>query len=185
MKGNRIGFAILFFILLAMFMSGCSRQQPKEVMSAIDRGVAVLHPTDGHQARGIVIFTKIAEGVQIVADIEGLSAGKHGFHIHEYGDCSAPDATSAGGHFNPDNMPHGGPKDEKRHVGDLGNIAADQNGKGHLEMIDTVISFEGPHSIIGHAVIVHAREDDLKSQPTGNAGPRASCGVIGIAKAME
>jgi len=185
MKGNRIVLAVLFLILSVMLLSTCSRQQSKEVMPAVDKGVAVLHPTEGNKARGIVIFTKIAEGVQIVADIEGLSPGKHGFHIHEYGDCSAPDATSAGGHFNPENMPHGGSKDEKRHVGDLGNIVADQNGKGHLEMIDTVISFEGLHSIIGRAVIVHAGEDDLKSQPTGNAGPRISCGVIGIAEGIR
>ena len=77
-------------------------------------------------------------------------------------------------------MPHGGPDDAKRHVGDLGNLVADDNGMAHFEMTDTVISFSGPHSIIGRAVIVHSGEDDLETQPTGNAGARLACGVIGI-----
>jgi Cu-Zn family superoxide dismutase len=79
-------------------------------------------------------------------------------------------------------MPHAGPKEEKRHVGDLGNITADQNGVAKLEMTDKVIGLDGPHSIIGRSVIVHAQVDDFKTQPTGAAGARVACGVIGIAK---
>jgi Cu-Zn family superoxide dismutase len=119
-------------------------------------------------------------GVQIVADLEGLEPGKHGFHIHENGDCSAPDAESAGGHFNPDGSPHGAPDNpaSQRHVGDLGNVEADADGKAHYERTDQIISMEGDNSIVGKAVIVHAQSDDLQTQPTGGAGPRLACGVI-------
>jgi Cu-Zn family superoxide dismutase len=148
----------------------------------ITKAVAVLHPTKGNSVRGIVTFTKEKGGIRVVADLEGLTPGKHGFHIHEYGDCSAPDGTSAGGHFNPEGKPHGAPTSKNRHVGDLGNITANAEGKAHYDWTDPVISFAGTRSVVGRAIIVHAGEDDLKSQPTGNAGPRIACGVIGIAK---
>jgi Cu-Zn family superoxide dismutase len=144
------------------------------------KATAELKPTEGNNATGTVTFTSVDGGVQIVADLEGLEPGKHGFHIHESGDCSAPDAESAGGHFNPDGSPHGAPDNpaSQRHVGDLGNVEADADGKAHYESTDQVISMEGENSIVGKAVIVHARSDDLQTQPTGVAGPRLACGVI-------
>jgi Cu-Zn family superoxide dismutase len=148
---------------------------------APDMAVAVLHPTKGNKVRGTVWLERRGEEIKLSVRLEGLQPGKHGFHIHEYGDCSAGDATSAGGHFNPEGSPHGGPKDEKRHVGDLGNVMADDKGEVRAEITDSVISFSGPHSIIGRAVVVHAKADDLKSQPTGAAGARVACGVVGIA----
>jgi Cu-Zn family superoxide dismutase len=157
-------------------------QQAMEPMTEFANAVAVLHPTEGNTAHGVVRFTKTAEGVKVVADVSGLTPGKHGFHIHEYGDCSAPNGTSAGGHFNPEGMEHAGPDSPKRHVGDLGNLEADADGNAHLEYVDKHLMLNGPKSIIGRGVIVHANEDDLKSQPTGNAGGRVACGVIGIAK---
>ncbi len=150
--------------------------------AVVTRAVCVLHPTTGNNVTGLVTFTKTDSGILVVADVEGLTPGKHGFHVHEYGDCSSPDGTSEGGHFNPDNMPHGGPNSMQRHVGDLGNIVAGEDGKAHLEMVDKLISFSGKHDIIGRGIIVHAGEDDLVTQPTGNAGARVACGVIGIAK---
>jgi superoxide dismutase, Cu-Zn family len=148
------------------------------------KAVAVLYPTTGNQAHGSVMFTKVGNGVKVVADVEGLSPGNHGFHIHEFGDCTALDGKSAGGHFNPDGTPHGAPtaSAKNRHVGDLGNITAHTNGKAHLELVDSLLTFDGPHSVIGRGVIVHAGKDDLTSQPTGAAGSRMACGVIGIAK---
>jgi Cu-Zn family superoxide dismutase len=142
--------------------------------------VAELKPTEGNKVSGTVTFSSRNGTVLVVADLEGLEPGKHGFHIHENGDCSAPDATSAGGHFNPDNTPHGAPENlpAQRHIGDLGNLEADADGKAHLENVDQLISLEGPNAIVGKAVIVHAQPDDLSSQPTGNAGPRVACGVI-------
>jgi Cu-Zn family superoxide dismutase len=148
---------------------------------AVDRAVAVLHPTEGHQVTGTVIFTEVADGVQIETTVEGLEPGRHGFHIHVLGDCTAPDGTSAGGHYNPDGHPHAGPEQEKRHMGDLGNLEADPMGRAHYERLDGYVTLNGPKSIVGRAVIVHAGEDDLTTQPTGNAGARLACGVIGIA----
>ncbi len=148
----------------------------------ITKAVAELHGTKGNDVSGIVTFTKVANGIRIVADVTGLKPGKHGFHIHEYGDCTAEDGTSAGGHFNPENVQHGAPTDSIRHVGDLGNIEAGKDGTAHFEMTDALMSFSGSHSIIGRGVIVHGGEDDLTSQPSGNAGPRVACGVIGIAE---
>jgi superoxide dismutase, Cu-Zn family len=145
------------------------------------KGVAVLHPTEGNTARGVVTFTPRDGEVAVRVEMTGLEPGKRGFHVHEFGDCSAPDATSAGGHYDPTGMPHGAPGDEKRHVGDLGNVTADDDGVVSEEIVDPVISLQGPRSIIGRSVVVHAEEDDFVTQPTGDAGPRVACGVIGIA----
>ncbi|MCX6287322.1 MAG: superoxide dismutase family protein [Bacteroidetes bacterium] len=148
------------------------------------KAICVLYATQGNTVSGTVIFTRLPEGVRVVADLNGLTPGKHGFHIHEFGDCSSPDGSSAGGHFNPSGSPHGSPMDMSRHAGDMGNIEADANGKAHMEYIDPHMSFDGPASILGRSVIVHAKEDDMKTQPTGNAGPRIACGVIGLSKAQ-
>ena len=146
------------------------------------KAIAVLHPASGSNVSGTVTFTGSGDKVKVVADITGLTPGKHGFHIHEFGDCSDPKATSAGGHFNPGHKQHGAPDSSERHAGDLGNIDADPSGKAHLELTDSVMKLSGADSIIGHAVIVHEKADDLKTQPTGDAGGRLACGVIGIAK---
>ncbi len=146
------------------------------------KAIAVLHPTQGSNVAGKVTFTASGDQVKVVADITGLTPGKHGFHIHEFGDCSDPKAASAGGHFNPTNHQHGSPDAENRHAGDLGNIEADSSGKAHLELTDKVMKLTGADSIVGHAVIVHEKADDLKTQPTGDAGGRVACGVIGIGK---
>lgn len=150
--------------------------------ASVTKAVAVLSPTKGNNVSGAVTFTKVEGGVKIVADVMGLTPGQHGFHIHEFGDCSAPDAMSAGGHFNPHHMQHGAPEASVRHAGDFGNLEADASGKAHYERVDTTISLDGADSIVGHGVIVHEKADDLKTQPTGNAGVRAACGVIGVAK---
>jgi superoxide dismutase, Cu-Zn family len=154
---------------------------PKMAESKVEKAICVLYPTKDSKVTGKVVFIKTDAGIKVIADIEGLTEGNHGFHIHACGDCSSEDGLSAGGHFNPDNKMHGAPVDSMRHAGDLGNIVADKSGKAHLEYTDNDISFEGPHSIIGRSVIVHKNADDLKTQPTGNAGARVACGVIGIA----
>ncbi len=146
------------------------------------KAIAVLSPTANSKVMGTVTFTQSGDEVKVVADITGLTPGKHGFHIHEFGDCSSPDGKSAGGHFNPEHHDHGAPTATDRHEGDLGNIEADASGKAHLELTDKVLKFSGADSIIGHAVIVHEKADDLKTQPTGDAGGRVACGVIGVAK---
>ena len=159
-------------------------QMKHEEMShpLISKAIAILHPTKGNSVAGVVRFEVVEKGIRVVADFTGLSKGKHGFHIHEYGDCSSDDGSSAGGHFNPAGMPHSMPSSDTRHAGDLGNIEADGSGNAHLEYTVHTISMSGPNSIVGRGVIVHEKEDDLKTQPTGNAGARLACGVIGIAK---
>lgn len=144
----------------------------------VRRAVAKVEATQGHQVKGTITFTKVDNGVRTVVDLTGLTPGEHGFHIHEKGDCSAADATSAGSHYNPTGAPHGGPDSPQHHMGDLGNVTADQSGKAHLDRVFTFLSLDGPNSIVGKAIIVHADRDDLTSQPTGNAGGRVACGVI-------
>jgi Cu-Zn family superoxide dismutase len=182
---NRSGFLLAgILIILALGLIGCAQPEPQQKTDevAFTKAIAVLHPTAGNNVHGTVTFTKMANGIQVVAHVEGLTPGDHGFHIHEFGDCSAPDATSAGAHFEPLGKPHGAPTSADRHVGDLGNITAGEDGSAHLEWLDTHLAFSGQKSIIGRAIIVHANPDDLTSQPTGNAGGRVACGVIGIAK---
>lgn len=173
---------IVLIAALSASMIGCAKQAPQPSGATVDKAIAVLHPTAGNEAHGIVTFTKEQDGIRVVAQVEGLTPGKHGFHIHEFGDCSAADGKSAGGHFNPANVAHAGPTDAERHVGDLGNITTDESGTANLDWLDSHLALQGPNSIIGRGVIVHAQEDDLTSQPTGNAGARVACGVIGIAK---
>lgn len=156
--------------------------QSHEQGETFTHAVAVLSPTAGSEARGMVTFTQVETGVLVVADLTGVEPGMHGFHIHEFGDCSADDGTSAGGHFNPEGTEHAAPSDSYRHVGDLGNVTADDTGTVHHEYTDTHVAFSGPNSIIGRGVIVHAGEDDLATQPTGAAGARVACGVVGIAR---
>jgi Cu-Zn family superoxide dismutase len=149
------------------------------IVEGVD-AVATLSPTEGNDVRGRVTFAEIEDGVLVVAEVSGLSAGMHGFHIHENGDCSAPDASSAGGHYDPTGAPHGAPNDpaSERHVGDLGNLEAGADGVARYERVDSVISLSGPNTIVGKAVIVHAGQDDYTTQPTGAAGGRLACGII-------
>ncbi len=143
--------------------------------------VAVIHGFGDSPAKGVVRFMATEDGVAITGEISGLKPGKHGFHIHEFGDCSSADPKCHGGHFNPDKKKHGGPNDVERHVGDLGNITANGRGIAKFDMKDRLIALSGPRSIIGRAVILHAKADDLKSQPSGDAGDRIAGGVVGIA----
>lgn len=159
----------------------------KSVGQAADKAAAAvagkvasvtLASTQGNHARGTVTFTQDAKGVKVVGSFTGLNLGEHGFHVHEKGDCSAPDAASAGGHFNPVTHKHGARDAAERHVGDLGNLKADPYGLARVDFVDEQISLDGPSSIIGKAVIIHEKADDFTTQPTGNAGGRLACGVI-------
>jgi superoxide dismutase, Cu-Zn family len=150
--------------------------------AASDHAVAVLQPASDGKVRGTIHFRKRPAGVHVQGTITGLLAGAHGFHVHEYGECSAPDFSSAGDHFNPTGAPHGARMDAKRHVGDLGNVEAGASGTVDIDYTDPHLRFEGDRSILGRGVIVHEKADDFKTQPTGNAGGRLACGVIGAAK---
>lgn len=151
-----------------------------------EEATAILAPTEGYNASGTVTFTQMGSGVRVVAEVMGVPEGQHGFHIHETGDCSAPDASSAGGHFNPTDAPHGAPTNaaDQRHVGDLGNLDAGADSTGTYDRTDTILSLQGPNAIIGKAVILHSGADDLTSQPSGDAGDRIACGIIEISDTM-
>jgi Cu-Zn family superoxide dismutase len=174
--------ALCTFVSLRLQAQVPAKHEPMAA-GGITKAIAVLHATKiGGEASGIVTFTKVQGGVHVEAEIRGLTPGLHGFHIHEFGDCSSPDAMSAGGHFNPAKAEHGAPTAGKRHVGDLGNIEASARGVAKLDVVDPLLGFSGPSSIIGRGLIVHEKPDDLKTQPTGNAGGRVACAVIGVAK---
>lgn len=172
----------LFFFAMACTEPETSEHQMSYEDSDLNQLVAVINPTEGHEAHGVVMFTQADEGVRVQANISGLdSDGVHGFHVHEFGDCRADDALSAGGHYNPTGMDHGGPMDENRHMGDMGNLESDSDGVAELDYIDEKIDLSGVNSVLGLAVIVHEQRDDLESQPVGDAGGRIGCGIIGIA----
>jgi Cu-Zn family superoxide dismutase len=146
------------------------------------KAVCVLSPTKGSDVHGVITFTQTDNGVEISGEVTGLKPGKHGFHVHEFGDLNSPDGMATGGHFDSAKHMHGAEDAADRHTGDLGNIEADGGGKAAIKRTDKVIALSGPNSIIGRGLIVHEKEDDLKTQPTGNAGGRIAQGVIGVAK---
>lgn len=152
----------------------------------VTKAVAVLTTGTIH---GTVYFIKQdpSAPVQVYGNVTGLNPGRHGFHVHRFGDLTGG-CKSAAAHYNPANTDHGAPADDIRHVGDLGNIEADYNGNAIFNFYDRLLFLDGPQNILGRAVVVHEREDDLgrtlhpESRTTGNAGGRLGCGVIGIAQ---
>jgi Cu-Zn family superoxide dismutase len=156
-------------------------------VSAIDdqtrEAAARLEPTKGSTVSGTARFQ--AEGkdnVRITVSVKGLKPGAaHGLHVHEKGDCSAPDATSAGPHFALPDQRHGDGQSGQHHAGDLGNIKADEQGNAEVTITvpDSKLSLTGgPVDVVGRALVVHGGQDDLKSQPAGDSGPRMACGVV-------
>jgi len=141
--------------------------------------VAEMKPASKSEVSGSVTFTEKDGKVEVAIDLKGLKPGDHGFHIHEKGDCSAVDATSAGGHFNPDQKKHGAPDAPEHHAGDFGNLTAGDDGTVKTTVtVDFITLGDEPNSAVGKGVIVHEKKDDLKTQPTGDAGGRVACGVV-------
>lgn len=149
----------------------------------VDEAVAVLVPVGDSGVEGTIRFERADDGkVEVTGEVRGLTPGKHGFHVHQFGDLSdRQEGKSAGDHFAGGTEHHGAPDAERRHAGDLGNIVAGEDGVAKIEMTDAVISLSGPHSILGRAVVVHAGEDKF-TQPSGDAGGRVAFGVVGISK---
>ena len=136
---------------------------------------AQLAARSGSAVSGNVVFTERGGNLRIDGQLAGLTPGEHGFHIHEIGDCSAPDASSAKGHYNPTSKPHGPLDSANHHGGDLPNLTA--NAQGEARLADEIKGLT-LKEIIGRSVVVHADPDDYKSQPAGNSGKRVACGVI-------
>lgn len=173
--------SIIFALLLGVILVG-SYFYAGSTKRFVHSAIAVIHPSSNSKVSGVVTFEETRQGLRINAEIDNLTPGKHGFHIHQLGDCSCKDATCAGGHYNPFHKDHGGLEDSNRHAGDLGNLTADKSGHASLTVTDRMMKLNGVYSIVGRSVIIHADEDDLVSQPTGNSGSRIGCGVIGISQ---
>ena len=166
-----------FAAACALILTGAA---PSPKGPEMPQAKASIEARSGSTLTGTATFTAVAAGgVAVHVHIEKAPPGTHGLHIHEKGDCSDPEAKSAGGHVNPGGMPHAGPKDPKHHAGDLGNIEIRADGTGDLDIVSDMLTVKpGPNSVIGRSVVFHEKADDLTTQPTGNAGGRLGCGVI-------
>ena len=190
---NRLLRAVAVPVVSLGVVVGC--QQTKHAVNktenamGMNKNVATAHimpaaaastqPSWGHPM-GDVVFTQKGDKLQVHAELTGMPPGTHGIHIHEKGDLSAPDLSSAGGHYDPDmHKMHGAPNTSAMvHAGDLGNITADSAGNAKLDLTVTGISVGGTNDIVGKSVIIHAKADDLHTQPSGNSGARIAGGVI-------
>ena len=161
-------------IALTAFAAACASIAP-----SCWAAVATLEPTKGNTASGTVSFVQKGDKVVVTARVTGLAPGAHGFHVHEKGDCSSGDGMSAGGHFNPNNKPHGNPSTPDHHAGDMPALVADGSGEANLTVeLDVITVGGGAADVVGKSVIVHKDPDDFTTQPTGNSGSRVACGVI-------
>lgn len=171
MKNNPIKPLALIFSLVLVGCASAPVRKPDAVAS--------LGSASGSQVGGMVSFRVIPGGVHVDATVTGLTQGEHGFHVHDVGDCSAADATSAKGHFNPFAKAHGSHAAGDHHAGDMPNLTADASGKAmySADLMGLAVG-SGEGNILGRAVIIHADPDDYKSQPAGNSGKRIACGLI-------
>ncbi|WP_423198220.1 MULTISPECIES: superoxide dismutase family protein [unclassified Cupriavidus] len=172
----------------AAVVAGCGNMggtgsTPPSASSSLgaSKATAALMPKSGTNTAGRVNFDQqTGGGTLVTVQVSGLAPGSvHGFHVHEKGDCSAPDAMSAGGHFNPTGKQHGQMTMGEHHAGDMNNLTADASGNVRVQfvMADVTVT-PGPASVVGRAVVVHKDPDDYRTQPTGNSGGRIACGVI-------
>jgi len=174
MKGSSVG-AAQSVALAATLVAGCTGMG-----SSALRAHATVEPRSGSAVAGTVRFSEGHGQVRAHVELAGLVPNsEHGFHVHEKGDCTAPDAASAGGHFNPGGSAHGRAGAMPHHAGDLPSLHADAAGKVRADLELTGVTLApGPTSIVGRSVVVHRDADDYTTQPSGNSGPRIACGVV-------
>lgn len=159
-------------VIAASLLSACATSVSGPMASAD------LQARSGSSVGGKVTFTEVKGGLRVDAQVAGLTPGEHGFHVHEAGDCSAPDASSAKGHFNPGGKAHGHHAGSERHGGDMPNLVANAAGDARFSAVVEGLSLSGATGVVGRSVVIHADPDDYKSQPAGNSGKRVACGVI-------
>lgn len=168
----------------ALLLAGCAsapKAPPPPEVSTLARAQTVMTPASASLVSGTLAVTAVAGGVRVTGELGGLQPGSpHAIHIHEKGDCSAVDATSAGGHFNPRQQAHGRAGQGAHHGGDMDNIVANASGVAmvNVHARGVVLGGGAGNDAIGRAVVVHAKRDDYVSQPAGDAGARVACGVI-------
>jgi Cu-Zn family superoxide dismutase len=139
-----------------------------------------LKDAQGKSVGDIVIWDQ-GPGIELQLDLHDLTPGEHAIHFHQVPKCEAPDFKSAGGHFNPDGKKHGFDNPDGHHAGDMKNFTVGTDGKAKIKMEDADVTLkDGPHSLLsnGAAIVVHAKADDYKTDPSGNSGDRVACGVI-------
>ena len=186
----------LLAVALACALAACSTTAEKApapagaaatsaTTSTLTSAEANLASASGSLVSGKLMLAPMGDGVHITGEIGGLGAGMtHAIHVHEKGDCSAADASSAGGHFNPAGSAHGRAGTAVHHAGDMDNIVANAEGRAKIDIHLAGVSLGGgaANDVFGRAIVVHAAPDDYTSQPAGNAGARVACGVISAAK---
>ncbi len=174
-------------LVFAMTLVGCTTPAPRTPPPAktlpFQFAMVNLAPASGTLVSGQLRIIAQADGVYLTGEIGGLGRGRtHAIHVHERGDCSAADASSAGAHFNPAGVAHGRAGSATHHAGDLDNLVANEAGVARVDahVRGVMLGGGGPTDIIRRAVVVHANADDYSSQPAGNAGARVACGVIEV-----
>lgn len=188
MKAQKLSMIAAFLVLLVA-CSPAKKEEATEETTTEEQpttatevtATAVLNSASGSSVTGTANFTQTGDMmVRMSLEVQGLTPGEHALHLHEKGDCSAPDATSAGGHWNPGGMDHGKRGEGQYHAGDVINLIADESGNVSWsdEISGWTIGGADNTNILNHAVIIHDGQDDFMTQPTGAAGGRVACGVI-------
>lgn len=175
--------SLLLLIAISFTMISCERveQQLGTVATLpIKEATAIIGSTNDSGLTGMAVFTQDGDQITFIIEVQNVSPGLHAVHIHEKGDCSAPDGTSAGGHWNPTDVAHGKWGEGEFHLGDIGNMTVGEDGTGTMTLTTDLweIGTGSDIDVVGKGIIVHADADDFVSQPSGNAGARIGCGVI-------
>ena len=176
---------LLLLVVISVSLVSCAVMQKMGISSKPSKqAMATIGSASGSNLSGIAVFTQNGDTITLVVEIENAAPGVHAVHIHEKGDCSAPDGTSAGGHWNPTNVAHGAWGVGEFHLGDIGNVTVSEDGTGRIALTTDLweIGTGSDVDIVGRGIIVHADPDDFTSQPTGNAGARIGCGAIELAE---
>ena len=176
---NKSTIVLALLIGACLALAGCDSDDDESLQQ---EAMAEIAPTaaSGSNVTGEAVFTQDGDDIMLTVDIRNASPGLHAVHIHEAGDCSAPDGASAGGHWNPTDEAHGRWGGDSFHLGDLGNIPVGNDGTGYIERTTDLweMGTDSDRDVVGKAIIVHAGADDFTSQPSGAAGGRIGCGVI-------
>lgn len=168
------------FVLLgagSLALAKGKKAKPEAAKAVIE---APVEAKSGSKVTGKATFTEKGKEITVKVAVEGAPPGEHAVHIHEKGDCSSPDAKSAGGHWNPGSDQHGAWAAEHHHLGDIGNMKVGADGKGEVELTTDkwTVGTGQPNDVVGKSIVVHEKVDDFTTQPTGNAGGRIGCAVL-------